>query len=205
MSQIALPLAAHTDAAPLRVLLGAGNSSVVDVLGNPDTWPYATAILTGPPRSGKSLIGRWFAEHRLGSVIDDAERWDEVALFHRWNQAQADKSPLLLVVNRPQAAWVVRLPDLASRLASALQLEIGPPDDAMLEGLIALHAEARALALGEGAAAYLSARCQRAYHSVEALVAAIDRLSLERKVPPGMAVWRDALAEQNGAMQPSLL
>ena len=29
---------------------------------------------------------------------------------------------------------------------------------------------------------------------VEALVAAIDRLSLERKQAPGLAIWRDALA-----------
>ena len=40
---------------------------------------------------------------------------------------------------------------------------------------------------------------------VAALVAAIVRLSLERKVAPGMAVWRDALEELNGVAQPRLL
>ena len=37
------------------------------------------------------------------------------------------------------------------------------------------------------------------------LVAAIDRLSLERKAAPTLAIWRDALEELAGASQPRLL
>jgi hypothetical protein len=36
---------------------------------------------------------------------------------------------------------------------------------------------------------------------VERLVAAIDRLSLERKTAPTMAIWRDALEETKGGAQ----
>jgi chromosomal replication initiation ATPase DnaA len=75
----------------------------------------------------------------------------------------------------------------------------------MLTELIALHAEMRGLALDESAAAYLVPRCERSHMGVEKLVAAIDRLSLERKQAPTMAIWRDALDEVSGGSQPRLL
>jgi chromosomal replication initiation ATPase DnaA len=75
----------------------------------------------------------------------------------------------------------------------------------MLAELIALHAEMRGLVLGEDAAAYLVPRCERSHAGVERLVAEIDRLSLERKAPATMAVWRDALESIGGKLQPRLL
>ena len=96
------------------------------------------------------------------------------------------------------------LPDLASRLGAALPLPIGTPDDAMLADLIAIHAEQRGLVLDESSAAYLVPRCERSHIAVENLVAAIDRLSLERKQPPTMAIWRDALEEVCGRSNPPL-
>jgi hypothetical protein len=75
----------------------------------------------------------------------------------------------------------------------------------MLAELIALHAETRGLILDENASSYLVPRCERSHMGVEKLVGAIDRLSLERKQPPGMAIWRDALAEISGTGQPRLL
>ena len=97
------------------------------------------------------------------------------------------------------------LPDLASRLGSALRLEIGAPDDAMLADLIAAHAEARGLVLGEEALRYLVPRATRSHIGAERLVATIDRLSLERKVAPGPGIWREALGELSGVSQPRLL
>jgi hypothetical protein len=206
MSQIALPLMAPPGAGPSRIVVGSANAAVLEAFAHAGTWPFRTAVLFGPPRSGKSLLARWFAESG-GEAIDDADTVDEADLFHRWNRAQENGCPLLLVSNL--ADWRVTLPDLASRLGAALRLEIGAPDDAMLAGLIALHAEQRALALDDSAAAYLVPRCERSHIGVERLVAAIDRLSLERKQPPTMTIWRDALDEIAGASggqhQPRLL
>jgi hypothetical protein len=196
MSQIALPLAAPPGAGPSRIVVGSANAAVLDAFAHAGGWPFRTAVLFGPPRSGKSLLARWFAESG-GEAVDDADRADEAALFHRWNRAQESARPLLMVSNR--ADWRVTLPDLASRLGAALRLEIGAPDDAMLAGLIALHAEQRGLALDDSAAAYLVPRAERSHMGVERLVAAIDRLSLERKQPPTMTIWRDALDEIAGA------
>jgi hypothetical protein len=74
-----------------------------------------------------------------------------------------------------------------------------------LAGLIGIHAEMRGIVLDLSATSYLVPRCERSHMGVEALVAIIDRLSLERKQPPGMAIWREALEEISGQSQPRLL
>jgi len=197
MRQIALPLDAGRDGNPPRIVVGNANAAVVDAFANAASWPFRTAILSGQARSGKSLLARWFVESGQGDAIDNTDRIEEDALFHRWNRAQESGIPLLLV--KREGEWKIALPDLASRLGAALQLSIGAPDDAMLAELIALHAEMRRLILDETATSYLVPRCERSHMGVEKLVAAIDRLSLERKQAPGMAIWRDALAEISGS------
>jgi hypothetical protein len=202
MTQIVLPLS-RAAAGPARIVLGAGNAHVGEALAHPASWPFRTAVLTGPPRAGKSLFARWFAESGAGDAIDDAQAMDEAALFHRWNRAQEEGRPLLIVGGEPP--WDIALPDLKSRLGAALQLEIGPPDDAMAAELIAAMAEERALPLGDEAAAYLVPRAERSYLQLEKLVEAIDRLSLERKAPPTLAIWRAALEAVQGPEEPRLL
>lgn len=202
MSQIALPLNARTGVNSRRIVVGNANAAVVEAFTNAASWPFRTAILSGPSRSGKSLLARWFEATAQGEAIDDADRMDEDALFHRWNRAQESGKALLLV--RTEGEWTIALPDLASRMGAALQLSIGAPDDAMLADLIALHAEMRGLVLDPSASSYLVPRCERSHMGVERLVAAIDRLSLERKQAPGMAIWRDALAEISGSGPPRL-
>lgn len=202
--QIALPLAAGPGAGPSRIVVGSANAHVVDAMTQAASWPFRTAVLAGPPRSGKSLLARWFAGNGGGEVVDDAETVEETALFHLWNRTQESGHPLLIVVNAEEGGWRIALPDLASRLGAALHLAIGAPDDAMLADLLMVHAEQRGLVLGEDAAAYLVPRIERSHLGAERIVAAIDRLSLERKQAPTMAIWRDALDEIRGESQPRL-
>jgi hypothetical protein len=202
VSQIVLPLGPAARG-PARIVVGQANAHVAEALGQPETWPYRTAVLLGPPRSGKSLFARWFAGSGQGEAIDDADRLDETELFHCWNRAQEAGTPLLLVGGEPP--WRIDLPDLRSRLGAALQLEIGVPDDTMAEALLHALAEQRGLALGVDAAAYLMPRAGRSFADLERLVAAIDRLSLERKVPATHSIWRAALEAVHGPDEPRLL
>jgi hypothetical protein len=202
VSQIVLPLS-RAAAGPARIVLGMANAPVAEALAHPESWPFRTAVLSGPPRSGKSLFARWFAESGKGDAIDDAQALDEAELFHRWNRAQEEGRPLLIVGGEPP--WEIALPDLRSRLGAALQLEIAAPDDALAGELILALAEERGLPLGHEAAAYLVPRAERSYLQLEKLVEAIDRLSLERKVPPTLAVWRAALEAVQGPEEPRLL
>ena len=205
MSQIVLPLA-PASTGPSRIVLGAANAHIAEALAHPESWPFRTAVLTGAPRSGKSLFARWFAEsakEQRGEVIDDAHVLEETVLFHRWNRAQESGTPLLIVAGEPP--WDSALPELRSRLGAALQLEIGPPDDAMAEELLYVLAEQRGLPLGAEAADYLVPRAGRSWADLEKLVIAIDRLSLERKVPATQSIWRAALEAVHGPEEPRLL
>jgi hypothetical protein len=197
MRQIALPLA-PAGSGPPRIVIGNANAAVIDALVDPSHWPFHTAVLAGPPRSGKSLLVRWFVQSGAGEALDNADALPEAEVFHRWNRAQESGRPLLIVANATLGNWRISLPDLASRLGAALHLEIGTPDDSMLAELIALHAETRGLVLDDSATSYLVPRCERSHLSAERLVEAIDRLSLERKQAPTLSIWRDALNEITG-------
>ena len=197
MSQIALPLSQPGKSD--RIVVGSANMAIIEALRDPSGWPFRTAILRGPARSGKSLLGQWFSAQASCETLDDADTMDETQLFHRWNAAQESGTALLLIASDEK--WQVELPDLRSRLGAALDLRIGPLDDAMVGELIEYHAERRGLAMGEGAASYLVPRCIRDFAAVERLVEEIDRLSLERKHPPTMSIWRDALEELFGGDQ----
>lgn len=216
-SQIALPLAARVPAGAQRIVVGNANAAVIEALQAPQHWPFHVAVLTGPQRSGKTLLGRWAQSlHGDGiEVIDNAQQLDETALFHRWNAVQqggtraGDRGggALLLVANADpdHGGWRITLPDLASRIGGSLQLAIEAPDDAMAGDLILAHAEHRGLSLPDGAADYLVPRTERSFAAIEALVAAIDRISLERQTPATMSVWRAALEALHGPEQQRLL
>ncbi len=213
-SQIALPLAVRAPSGTQRIVVGNANAPVIEALQSPQRWPFHVAVLTGPPRSGKSLLGRWASglhgAERI-DVIDDAACEDETVLFHRWNAVQQGGSregaALLLIANTgaEQRGWPIALPDLASRIGGSLQLAITAPDDALAGDLILAHAEQRGLSLPDGAADYLVPRTQRSFAAIEALVAAIDRISLERQTPATMSVWRAALEALHGPEQQRLL
>lgn len=205
-AQIALPLVPREGMEAQRVVVGNANAHVIEALSDPARWPFHTAVLTGPPRSGKSLIGKWAAGQGI-TVIDGADAMDETELFHRWNASQQGGSkagePLLLIADAQP--WEITLPDLKSRLGGSLQLEIGEPDDEMAAELILAHAEARSLSLADGATEYLVPRTERSFAALEKLVASIDRISLERQVPATMSVWRAALEALQGPEQQKLL
>lgn len=203
MSQIALPLSAGPGSGGARIVVGAANRAAIDALASPGNWPFRTAILAGPPRSGKSLLSRWFQQQGKGEAIDDADRMDQTALFHRWNRAQENGTPLLLTAR--SGGWAISLPDLASRVGAALHLEIAEPDDDMVGALVESHAAQRGLVLGEGAISYLTPRMERSFAGIERVVAMVDRLSLERKQPVTLTICRDALASIMGPEQPRLL
>ena len=202
-TQIALPLPPAREGDPASIVIGNANAGAVEALRNPASWPFGTAILRGASRSGKSLLGRWFEHSGLGETIDPADAVDETALFHRWNRAQENGTALLLIPDT--APWDIALPDLRSRLGAALALEIEAPDDAMMRDLVLSHAERRGLVLGEEALTYVVPRMTRSFAAVEAFVAAMDRLALERQSRPTRNLARDALESIDGPAQARLL
>src|SRR5687768_108452 len=118
MNQIALPFDWPVADREEDFLLSESNRFAFEHLRRWSLWPVMATLLTGPRKSGRSLLGRIFVRKTGGRLFDNAESHDEESLFHAWNEAQASRRPLLIVADAAPPRWEVRLPDLRSRLAA---------------------------------------------------------------------------------------
>jgi chromosomal replication initiation ATPase DnaA len=150
-------------------------------------------LVTGPRKSGRSLLGRIFVRKSGGALIDDAATCDEEALFHAWNRAQELRRPLLIIADHVPPVWEVKLPDLRSRLGATPHFAISEPDDALVSALIERLLGQRGLAVPPEVVAYVAARIERSYLGVHRAIDAIDALSLERRSRLTVPLARRAL------------
>jgi hypothetical protein len=86
--QIALPLDWPQSQGESRLIVSDANRDAFEHFRKWSQWPVKATILTGPRRSGRSLLARSFVERVGGRLIDQADRADEEELFHAWNAAQ---------------------------------------------------------------------------------------------------------------------
>ncbi|VAV88364.1 hypothetical protein MNBD_ALPHA04-2442 [hydrothermal vent metagenome] len=193
MSQIALPLETASTVDNNGYIVTSANSQVHEQLKNWEKWPHGTAILTGYALSGKSSMAAQFQSASNGYVLEDADSKDDDEIFHLWNRARQEDKPLLLVSEKPVSHWGVDLPDLKSRLASSLLIEIPLPDEAMVAGLLQKYFTARGLAISEDALSYLGKRMERSYSSIADMAQKMDALAIERKKSITLAIAREAL------------
>lgn len=184
MSQISLPLDWTGRDTGEAFLLSESNRLAVRHLDHWGTWPVRTSILTGPPRSGRSTLGRLFVRKTGGKMIDDARQADEEMLFHAWNEAQLGHHPLLLIADLPPAMWDTTLPDLRSRLAIAPHVAIEEPDDALALALIERGLAACGARWSSDLPAWLHRRIERRYAAIDAAITCLNdaALSQSRKI-----------------------
>ena len=173
MSQLDLPLPRPPRARDEQFLIGDSNARAVHMIEHWATWPVMAALLIGPRKSGRSLLGRLFVAKTGGTLLDDAERVNETDLFHAWNRAQAEHRPLLIIADAAPPEWQVRLPDLRSRLAATPVLRLGPPDDRLVGDLLAYLFDRRELVVRPDCVAWLVKRVERSHVAVMRVV---DRL-----------------------------
>ncbi|HEX8584646.1 MAG TPA: chromosomal replication initiator DnaA [Allosphingosinicella sp.] len=175
MAQIALPLDWPVADRDEDFLLSPANNHVFDHLTRWTTWPVMASLVTGPRKSGRSLLGRIFVRKTGGRLFDDAERHEEEAIFHAWNDAQERRRPLLIIADAPPPGWRIGLADLRSRLAATPQLVIGAPDDRLIGDLIVKLLADRGIFAPPEVAEYLVPRIERSYLAVQMVVDALDR------------------------------
>ncbi len=195
MAQIALPLAWPVADAEEDFLISDSNRAAFEHLKRWSTWPVMATLLTGPRKSGRSLLGRIFVRKTGGRLFDNAEEHDEEALFHAWNQAQETRRPLLMIADEPPPVWRVALPDLRSRLAATPQIAIGPPDDKLIGDLIVKLLGDRGIALPPELPAFLVPRIERSHVAVQQVVEALDRAALSHHRRMTVAMAKRALGE----------
>jgi hypothetical protein len=193
--QIALPLDWPLSDGDARFIVSDANREAFEHFRKWTMWPVKATILTGPRRSGRTLLARSFVERVGGRLFDEAEQRNEEELFHAWNQAQDTGRPLVMVADELPPAWSSKLPDLKTRLAVTPVARIEHPDDRLFEALIQLLFADRGLHIPADALRFMAARLHRDYWMAERSVEAVDRFAIAERARLSLPTIRRALME----------
>ena len=202
-----LPVRPAMDAADFVV--SASNRDAVAWLDRWPDWPGSAIAIYGPPGCGKTHLAHvWqtrskarFIDAGIGSslpgdlnLVLDAVRPPEEELFHLINHIRTKRGALLILDREAPARWPVRLPDLASRLASIPAIAVEPPDDALLAAILAKHFSDRQILVRPEVIAYLTRQIERSFAAAEAAVAALDRAAMAQGAPISVKLAREVLS-----------
>jgi chromosomal replication initiation ATPase DnaA len=195
--QLPLPFLHRPDFSPADFIAAPANEAARKWLARPADWPQGRLALWGEAGVGKShLLHIWARDAaaavlsgpelrglplppRGGMAIDDADlAAEEASLLHLLNAAYEAGLNVLIAGREPPSRWGVRLPDLASRLASIHAVAVTAPDEALLGVLFTRLLSARQLVLTPALQAWLLARLPRHPAALNEAVARLDRASL---------------------------
>lgn len=195
--QLPLPFPYARDFLPADFIAAPANEAARRWLARPADWPYGRLALWGEAGVGKShLLHIWARDMgvavlagpvlrglppapRLAVAVDDADLVaEEAPLLHLLNAARDAGLLVLLSGREPPARWHVRLPDLASRLASIHAVAVKGPDEALLGVLFARLLSARQLVVAPALQDWLLARLPRHPGALGEAVARLDHASL---------------------------
>jgi DnaA family protein len=157
-------------------------------------------FLWGPEGSGKTHLLRGFSEAAAAAkheavAVDDVARLgdsEQVALFDLCNRLRVSRGALAASGEAPPAQLALR-PDLRSRLASGIVLQLHPLSDADKAAALAAHAARRNMALDRELIAYLLSHFDRDMGTQIAMLDALDRYSLQRKRAITLPLLKEAL------------
>jgi DnaA family protein len=134
------------------------------------------------------------------AAVDDVARLDEsgqVAVFDLCNRLRGSGGALAAGGEAPPAQLALR-PDLRSRLASGIVLQLRPLSDDEKAAALRERAAGRGMALAEELIRYLLTHFDRDMGTQIAALDALDRYSLQQKRPISLPLLREALRSLRG-------
>lgn len=201
-------------------LVSASNEAAVTAIDGWPNWPHAGLVLVGPASSGKShLVEVWrqrsgarrlLATNLSGdpveliagapaiAVEDCGFGLDQTAMFHLLNAVERAGIDILLTSTQPPRQWTIDLPDLDSRLSRLPVVEVSPPDDMLLQAVMAKLFADRQLTVEAAVLRYLAVRIERSFAAARDIVTRLDRSAIEAKRPVTRALAARILSEMNG-------
>ena len=210
-------------------LVSASNAAAWAWVDRWPDWPAPGLALCGPPACGKTHLAHVWRVRAAAAMVDAAmlagldpmqtlgeaaacvvdgvaggalPAAAERALLHLYNVTSERAGHMLLCAEAPPARWPIALPDLRSRLAALPAVAIDPPDDGLLEALLAKLFADRQLAVDRGTIIFIVARMERSFDAARRLVDAIDRAALASRRRPSLGLVRDVMEQQEGGDPP---
>jgi chromosomal replication initiation ATPase DnaA len=202
-------------------LVGPSNRLAVDWIDRWPDWPFTALVLVAPPGCGKTHLASFWrarakaepldlagagieqiaaiAEGGQDVLIDDCDYaisglQGERALLQLYNLVRAGGGRLLLTARRPPASWRLELPDLTSRLNSAMVVAIDSPDDTLLRSIAFKLFADRQVMVGDEVISFLLNRGERSVTGLSRAVAALDEAALSLQRPITIPLARETLA-----------
>ena len=206
--QIGLSLPVHSSEGIDEFYISECNKMAVNLLEDWKNWPNLKHVLSGPPASGKTHLGRIWAKQANASYTDarslKIDKIDKIAttalvidniselnfqedlegsLFHLHNLLQERKLPFLMIGTGSPQFWNISLSDLMSRIEGTRNAQIGELDDELFPLIMAKLFADRQMYPSPDVIEYLRRRIDRSFSSIFSIVATIDRVSIEEKRP----------------------
>jgi chromosomal replication initiation ATPase DnaA len=213
-----LPLSLSTPGSRTRedFVVGTANAAAAALVDRWPDWPAQTALLVGPPGSGKSHLAAVWASRAGATVLDlaalagtdplalaetgnvvvediDRSRSGDTALLHLLNAARQRGRYVLMTAGTGPLDWSTPVADLASRLRAATPVTIAEPDDELLAQVLVKLLADRQIAVDRTVVDFVLRRMERSLASANAFVAALDEASLAGKRAPSRALAAEVL------------
>jgi chromosomal replication initiation ATPase DnaA len=225
--QLPLDLGFASSYAAADYLVSASNADAFAWVERWPDWPGVGLALCGPPGCGKTHLAHVWRERSRATIIDAAtltsvdpshllasppalaidglaagslDAAAERALLHLYNMTNERRGHLLLCAEAPPARWTIALPDLRSRLAALPTVSIAPPDDGLLEALLAKLFADRQLTVDRGTVIFIVTRMERSFDAARRLVDAIDRAALASQRRPSLGLVREVVEKLEGGV-----
>jgi len=220
--QLIFPFPEKVDHAVEAFIVAPSNRHAFDWVDRWPDWPFTALVLVGPAGCGKTHLASLWRERSgaapidLGTagieqaaaltadgqpiLVEDCDRvlsetQAERALLQLYNLAKAAGSRLLLTARQAPSLWPLGLPDLRSRLNSAMVVAIDPADDELLRSVAAKLFGDKQVEVGDEVVSYLLSRSERTVANVAQAIERLNTISKTRLRPITVPMAREVLLE----------